>query len=360
MKRKSRVYLKLLLSYVAILIIPILVATGIYGRVWHIIRGQASRTNENLLNTVKQEIDSEIKNIQKIESRLALDSEIQNLSKKESFSIKNQQSLYYLYDDLRIIDVAEPLFDHVFVYFPAADKVSSSLGNMDLSLYYELYYKSDSTSLENFRSYLASQHYNDVRPITGSYGHNKLIFTMSSLNAASGEYAATIGIVMDKDQFRQKLLFGKWDEQMNIRIVDSEDNTICMDAKSDLLPEKTQKTSYIVTGVNSDAADWRYEAIIPKTLIDKEAHEIQIWSAVGLFICIISGFGIASYLAKKNYNPLRMLMENVARYNNSKSNDKMESGVDEYQWLNHQMESFFKEHIDTQRLLKNSRKTFRL
>lgn len=88
MKRKSRVYLKLLLSYVAILIIPILVATGIYGRVWHIIRGQASRTNENLLNTVKQEIDSEIKNIQKIESRLALDSEIQNLSKKESFSIK--------------------------------------------------------------------------------------------------------------------------------------------------------------------------------------------------------------------------------------------------------------------------------
>ena len=32
MKRKSRVYLKLLLSYVAILIIPILVATGIYGR----------------------------------------------------------------------------------------------------------------------------------------------------------------------------------------------------------------------------------------------------------------------------------------------------------------------------------------
>ena len=93
--------------------------------------------------------------------------------------------------------------------------------------------------------------------------------------------------------------------------------------------------------MNSDAADWRYEAIIPKTLIDKEAHEIQIWSAVGLFICIISGFGIASYLAKKNYNPLRMLMENVARYNNSKSNDKMESGVDEYQWLNHQMESFF-------------------
>ena len=48
-------------------------------------------------------------------------------------------------------------------------------------------------------------------------------------------------------------------------------------------------------------------------MIDKEAHEIQIWSVLGLFICIISGFGIASYLAKKSYNPLKMLMENFAR-----------------------------------------------
>lgn len=107
MKRKSSVYLKLLLSYLGILIIPILVALGIYGRTWQVIRTQTARINENLLYMVQKEIDSEIKNIHKIESRLALDNMIQNLSKKREghFDLKDQQSLYYLYTDLRMIDV---------------------------------------------------------------------------------------------------------------------------------------------------------------------------------------------------------------------------------------------------------------
>ena len=125
MKRKSKVYLKLFLSYLGILVIPILVAGGIYGRVWQIMRAQTSRINENLLNMVQQEIDNEIKNIQKIESRLALDNGIQNLSKEREFQPENQQSLYHLYNELRIISVAEALFNHVFVYFPKTEKISS-------------------------------------------------------------------------------------------------------------------------------------------------------------------------------------------------------------------------------------------
>lgn len=358
MKRKSKVYLKLFLSYLGILIIPILVAGGIYGRVWQIMRAQTSRINENLLNMVQQEIDNEIKNIQKIESRLALDNGIQNLSKEREFQPENQQSLYHLYNELRIIRVAEALFNHVFVYFPKTEKISSSLGNMDISLYYELYYKNETTDFESFKEYLALRHYNDVLPITGSDGKNLLLFTMSSLNTNVGE-AATIGIAVDAEQFRQKLLFGKWDEKMYIRITDSQNSTICMDAKSDTLPKQMTKDSYIVTSVNSNATDWRYEAIVPKALIDREAYEIQIWSAIGLFICIISGFGIASWLARKNYNPLKLLTENFANQASLKGNDKIERQVDEYQWLNQQMNHFFKEHIDTQRLLKNSRKTLK-
>ena len=224
MKRKSSVYLKLLLSYLGILIIPILVALGIYGRAWQVIRTQTARINENLLYMVQKEIDSEIKNIHKIESRLALDNMIQNLSKKREghFDLKDQQSLYYLYTDLRMIDVAESFLNHIFVYFPGTEKISSSLGNMDMSLYYNLYYKDESMSLDQFREYMTSRRYNDILEIKDSSGQELLIFTMSTLNANTGESPATIGIVVDESQFRQKLLFGKWDEQVHIRMPLSE------------------------------------------------------------------------------------------------------------------------------------------
>ena len=192
-------------------------------------------------------------------------------------------------------------------------------------------------SLDQFREYMTSRRYNDILEIKDSSGQELLIFTMSTLNANTGESPATIGIVVDESQFRQKLLFGKWDEQVHIRIANSGNKTICLDSKSDMLPELAEQDSHIITGIDSDETDWRFEAVVPNAVIDKEAHEIQIWSVLGLFICIISGFGIASYLAKKSYNPLKMLMENFARHDNS----KIMEGENEYQWLNRKIGDFF-------------------
>ncbi len=356
MKKKSSVYLKLFLSYIGILLIPIVVAFGVYGRARQVIQKQAAEINGNLLSIVQHEIDSEIRNIQKIESRLALDSEIQNLSKKRgSFSSKNQQSLYYLYRDLHMIDVSEPFFDHVFVYFPETQKISSSFGNMNMALYYNLYYKNDEIDLEAFQEYLGTNHYNDVLQIVSSSGKEMILFTTSTLNVNAGGRPATIGIAVDAEKFREKLLFGKWHEQMHIRIRDDQNNIVCMDAQSRELSVYSEQMPYIITGVDSDAAGWRYEAVIPKSVIDSEAREIQVWSVAGLFICIISGFVIASYLAKRSYNPLKLLVEKFAGNNEIKIGEQ----ENEYQWLNRQVDQFFQEHVDTKRLLKNSRKTLK-
>ena len=45
-----------------------------------------------------------------------------------------------------------------------------------------------------------------------------------------------------------------------------------------MLPELAKQDSYIITGIDSDETDWRFEAVVPNAVIDKEAHEIQIWS----------------------------------------------------------------------------------
>ena len=73
---------------------------------------------------VQKEIDSEIRNIHKIESRLALDNIRKIFRKKREghFDLKDQQSLYYLYTDLRMIDVAESFLNHIFVYFHLEQK----------------------------------------------------------------------------------------------------------------------------------------------------------------------------------------------------------------------------------------------
>ena len=69
--------------------------------------------------------------------------------------------------------------------------------------------------------------YNDILEIKDSSGQELLIFTMSTLNANTGESPATIGIIslMEEPAFAQKLLFGKWNHS-TVLIANSGNKTI--------------------------------------------------------------------------------------------------------------------------------------
>lgn len=77
MKKKSKVYIRMFLSYLGILIIPMVLAMLLYTYTFRIIRHQVEDMNENLMVMAQKELDQEIDNIQKIAIRMALDSKVQ-------------------------------------------------------------------------------------------------------------------------------------------------------------------------------------------------------------------------------------------------------------------------------------------
>ena len=77
MKKKSKVYIRLFLSSLGILIIPMVLAMLLYTYTFRFIRHQAEDMNENLMVMAQKELDQEIDNIQKIAIRMALDSKVQ-------------------------------------------------------------------------------------------------------------------------------------------------------------------------------------------------------------------------------------------------------------------------------------------
>ena len=91
MKKKSEVYFQMFLSYLGILVIPMILAMVLYAYTFQIIRSQAEEMNKNLLIMVKNELDYEIENLQKIASRLALDDRVQMAANvKKNFTSQDQ------------------------------------------------------------------------------------------------------------------------------------------------------------------------------------------------------------------------------------------------------------------------------
>ena len=80
MMKKSKVYVRMLLSYLVILLIPMLLGFLIYIVTLDVIKGQSARMNDNMLEMVQREIDQKIEEISKISSRLAMDSKLRTRS----------------------------------------------------------------------------------------------------------------------------------------------------------------------------------------------------------------------------------------------------------------------------------------
>lgn len=370
MKNRSKVYLRMFLSYVGIFLVPVLLGTVIYGYTFRNVRRQAEKMNTNLLVMVQKDLDKEIDNIQKISARMAMDTSVQLASKvRGDFGKDDQMILYYLFNDLQAIAMSEDFIKDIFVYFNNTQKVSCVNGNMSAEMYYSLYYDSDVTSFEEFKAYMGESHYNDMLPVHRKSGGDVLIFTMTILDSAIGERSATIGVAVDYETVRQRLSAMTWDETMDIQVIGDRGTEISANPEISRqygleygnLPEgsfmETDRAgnSMLVTVIGSDKTAWKYVAVTPTALIEKDAREIQNVAVLGLFLCIIAGVGISGYLTRKNYNPVRMLLETMKKHGHREIGEN----ENEYQWLNRQINQFFQEQVNTERLLSANRKSLK-
>lgn len=144
MKNKGKAYRKLYLSYGFIFLIPIIMGILFYFYAYYIAKEQADASNQSLIQTVKNTCDRELGYYENILTQLALNKNVQQLSVvKEEF---RPEAFYQLYTtqneimDLKVtINKSGDYCKDIMVYFKNCDKVVSSLGNMDFSMYSDLY-----------------------------------------------------------------------------------------------------------------------------------------------------------------------------------------------------------------------------
>lgn len=365
--KKSKVYIRMFFSYLGILAIPTILAAVIYSYTFQIIRGQAEEMNENLLVMVRQELDQELNNIQKTLTRMALDDRLQVASSvKTEFEPKDYMNLYYIYEACQTVNMSEDFIKDIFVIFNNTHKVVSSRGNMEDSLFYEIYYKSGELPFKQFRDYMEQARYGDILTIHTDSGKDLFLYTMTALKSNLGDQSAMICVEVDFDSIRQRLRSMKWSENMDVLVLMDNNQRICTDQEISGAYEfeyASQKDGNyrsvdqmgekcIISVLPSEMADWKYISIMPVAQLEEQAGRVRRLAVPGLFLCTISGILVSYYMTKRNYNPIRMLTESFKQFGKV----EIEAGENEYQWLNKQVDQFFKQHIDAERLLRKNRK----
>lgn len=377
MKNKGKAYRKLYLSYGFIFLIPIFMGILFYFYAYYVAREQADASNRSLIQTVKNTCDRELDYYENILIQLALNKNVQQLSAvKGEFLPENSYQLYTVQNeilDLKVtINKGGDYCKDIMVYFKNCDKVVSSVGNMDFSMYSDLYCfgEGDPKSAEALKKHLSEYHFRDSIQMNSKWtqGRPTLLLTMNNLKGEFGESSAMIVIWLDMEALNNRIEQASWESGLDWLIVNEKNQIVNKSGDYSgigiqydrLNQDGDQKITwngedYIIRTVFSDVFNWKYVLLMPERMISGSAGKMQNIFVIGIFICLFTGYWAASRMMKINYNPLKVLME-VFR----KHDDSQEVFVgNEYLYLKEKAVSLLAERSDFKQMVTRSQEVVR-
>ncbi len=321
---KVRIYRTILLSYVLILVIPLISSFIIYQISIHKIKENATENSKNLLNQTKDTIDRKNEELENFVYQLSINQDINQLIYRKGKTTSN-----YVYDIYKIKNSMKPygytntLFQDFYIYFNEIDTIvspkSSYVRPKDFynnHVYQDISYED---WMENInKGYHARQYLPSTKVQIMKSTKSIITYIQSIPLDTKKKSQANIVVMMNEEEIGGLLnrISSQYDGASFIHDVDGNiivsDN---MDASMVSFNQSTKKYSikdnkkkYIMIESKSDNNKWTYVAIISKDKLAEDVMYIQTVNFTIALITIIVGLCIAIYFSYKHSIPLNRLL----------------------------------------------------
>ena len=111
----------------------------------------------------------------------------------------------------------------IMVYFKNSDKVVSSFGNMDFSMYCELYCfdEGETAARDRLKTHLSEYHFRDSIRMDSKWtgGRPALLLTMTNLKGDFGESSAMIGMWLDMEALNSSIELAAWESGLDLSLI---------------------------------------------------------------------------------------------------------------------------------------------
>jgi len=306
--RKNNLFIKLLISFGIVTIIPISISFITYFLTSGLIRTEITRANYALLTQVQTEIDSRIYDIYRLFDQIALNPDVRSVTAaKETGRNPRRFLMHRIGNDLNRLVFINSFVDDIFIYYRNQDSILTRDGYMCINLFHNLHIGAG--DVEGFRNLLSERHLRTnalVATRNGSY----IYFMHTILFPVMVESSATIVIavnVVTVEAFINNILL---DHENIVVIADGLGNIITSTSSVDALDTGIDYVN--ITSV-SGLVDWVYSIYIPNHVFYEGARRIQLYTIIGLLVSVILCSAAIYLLAGTNYKPIEKIMDEYSK-----------------------------------------------
>jgi AraC-like DNA-binding protein len=323
---RRSVLVTLLLSYLAVFLLPLALGSVLYSRTNAIMVDNANRTNLAMLEQLRQMMDGKLKDVEQMSQQLALNPRLQSLMNNADSSElpDSYKFVEFVTEHMATYQNVSDIIRDYHVYLGANDTVLLPSAKTTADMLYRRLYHPAGASYESWRSELIdTPHYQDYFPVTYETPSGSLDTITYVQTLPLGELDKIRGavvILLDMDQVRSMLAKIELASRSSVFIFDRQDRLIAgKDGQTlpwEQIREKLPKTGVpyeykdhgndmMLSHTISEHNGWQYILVMPKDVYLKRVHSLKNWTLTLLLICLAGGGAAIAFWVHRNYSPLR-------------------------------------------------------
>ncbi|WP_372661091.1 helix-turn-helix domain-containing protein [Cohnella sp.] len=321
--RRKNVFLKLWLSYLLILAVPVVISAYLYKNMEDVLVDNANRSNMAMLEQVKGVVENHLKEIDHLSIQVATHPKLQAL-----WNINDSHRYLEFNEAVKILKnfhLGSSFISHFFIHLQGQDIILSPELKTDTTMYLTKLASYQNASEEDIRrSVLSGYHFRTFWPsaavVTESVTEYMITSAVTLPLGEKDNVRATLVMQINEQQIFDLLKQVNWANNASMFIMDGTGQTILsisedgMQLDPSALEDKNSSGYYSTARYNGENmlishtggdSGWTYVSLAPEEQVLSRVNEMKRWAIKLLIIAILAGTLIAYAMAYRSYIPIR-------------------------------------------------------
>ncbi|WP_405078796.1 helix-turn-helix domain-containing protein [Paenibacillus chitinolyticus] len=355
-----------LISYITVLLVPVLINGVIYMVTWNVVETEVNRSNEGVIKQMEQAIDNHLKGIERLSVEMALNKRLAGFIHAGSPLTDNDHyELIGIAGDLGVYKVANDFIDQIYIYYKNSDTVISSRERTDSRALYETLRENEGTGYGEWKSFFDKRFIQEYAPVTLTENGSRTGAVLYAKSVILDNPDLPGGVILFVIKESKLLANLAPVHNSSVAVLDEKNRLLAssgtaqmtdypaygeLSGKSGLVYKESAGRNLAVSYTTSEQTGWKYVSMMPADIFDEKMKHMSVLIFVNLFLSLLIG-GILTFLfLKKNYSPIHVLIRNLS----TKSGLAFEEGSNEYGFVQNALNNAFAEkEIVSQRLMQH-------
>ncbi|WP_211745603.1 helix-turn-helix domain-containing protein [Paenibacillus sp. Marseille-Q4541] len=328
-QKRESIIVTWLVSYTAILFIPIVISLVIYSQANHALKGEIDRANDSLLKQMRYTIDNQIDLMKRLNMEMTWNSNLQGLMYSNVSSEESTFTAYQLVKDLRLYKTSYASIDEFYVLRNKDSSVLRSGNIQDMETAFQTIHNTGSISYESWKESVqgfSTNRFAVIPHLNNTTIQASIAYITHLPKDLNGEETGSVVVMADMDRFYEPLKSIS-DFNEGLLLILNQDNEILMSSHSDA-PELQPfmngdqvELSSLRSGeseifyITSAVSELKYALIIPSRIYWEKAVYVRNFTYISIVVSLVSAMIITWFFMRRNYSPIQQLVHSLTDKN---------------------------------------------